>query len=178
MFDLQPSTNQIVFEGDKLPFECRAFKSDEHSEMFWIREGKRLSTNRTAGIFLHEMYIHDRQIMITRLVIEKLAKSHQGIWECQVTTPRGNVSESVNVVVIPSNALYCSRERVRTPKGMYLWKKTVTGIQVEQLCNFGRNQFATYFCNEYGHWQDLDVSKCDYVIELTRKLSNLATVSK
>ncbi|GAB1607592.1 adhesion G protein-coupled receptor A3-like [Argonauta hians] len=177
VFELLPSTNQIVFEGDKLPFECRAFKIDAAAEMFWVRKGERMRTNRTAGIFLHQTFIHDRQIMINRLVIEKLDRGHQGVWECQVTTPRGNVSDSVNVVVIPSNALYCSRKRVRTTKGMYLWKKTVTGIQVQQLCNFGRNQYATYFCNEYGHWQDLDVSRCDYVIELTRKLSNLATKS-
>ncbi|CAI9736360.1 adhesion G protein-coupled receptor A3-like [Octopus vulgaris] len=97
VFELLPSTNQIVFEGDKLPFECRAFKIDDEAEMFWVRKGKRMHTNRTAGIFLHETYIPDRQIMINRLVIEKLNKNHQGVWECQVTTPRGNVSDSVNV---------------------------------------------------------------------------------
>ena len=86
MFEIKPSHSQLVFEGDKLPFECRASVIHPRTNIAWVREGGNIviTTNKTAGIFVHTSYSPDRTIVLHSLVVENLDKSHGGIWSCQV----------------------------------------------------------------------------------------------
>ena len=117
LFELTPATSQVVFQGDKLPFVCRASVIDSSTRMVWIREGKPVLTNKTVGIFVHTRYSPDRTVMINSLVLEKLALKDSGIWQCRVQTMRGNVSKTVNIIVISVDTLYCRKKVTITNKG-------------------------------------------------------------
>lgn len=86
MFEIKPAQSQLVFEGDKLPFECRASFGYGRTQIAWVRDGGKvvIETNKTAGIFVHTSYTPDRTIISHSLVVENLDKSHEGVWSCQV----------------------------------------------------------------------------------------------
>lgn len=168
---------QIVFEGDKLPFECQATLIDPDTNIVWMRRGSVVETNRSAGIFVHTHTSIDRTFMTHRLVLENLDESHSGNWECMVTTPRGNVTDSINIIVISSRAKYCPEHTVRTNKGVYTWSRTVAGVKIEQRCKVGKLKTASFQCSNGGAWENLDTESCEFTNEITRKLKDLAFVS-
>ena len=118
LFELTPAASQVVFQGDKLPFVCRASVVDSSTHMLWIRGDGPVLTNKTAGVFVHTRYSPDRTVMINSLVLERLALKDSGIWQCRVQTMRGNVSKTVNIVVISADTLYCTKKETHTNKGI------------------------------------------------------------
>lgn len=182
LFELTPATSQVVFQGDKLPFVCRASVIDSSTRMVWVREDQPVLTNKTAGIFVHTRYSPDRTVMINSLVLERLAVKDSGIWQCRVQTHRGNVSKTVNIVVISANTLYCRRKVTRTNKGTFTWPKTVAGVTAVALCETGRASGyiapspprAYHTCSSEGGWEDLTVDQCQYESEVTRVLEQYA----
>lgn len=167
----------MVFEGDKLPFECRASVIDPATKMSWLRGGREVRTNRTIGIYVHTAKSPDKTIMTQSLALESLEKQHNGIWQCRVSTPQGEVSKSVTITVISDTATSCPEVTVRTNKGVYVWERTVAGIQKQQPCKMGEKRApATYYCNNLGRWENLNVKQCSYISETTRKLQACAEV--
>ncbi|ESP00442.1 hypothetical protein LOTGIDRAFT_140702, partial [Lottia gigantea] len=176
-FEITPHHSQVVFEGDKLPFECSASVIHTKTNITWIRGQKSIISNKTAGIFVHTQYTPDKTRITHSLVVENLDKSHSGQWYCQVATPQGKVSQGVNISVISNQAVYCPEVVKVTGKGNYSWEKTVAGIEVSQPCKSPKNKVALYKCNRYGYWEELDVMSCSYMNEMTRQLERLATVN-
>ncbi|XP_060079222.1 adhesion G protein-coupled receptor A3-like [Ylistrum balloti] len=173
LFEITPSKSQVVFEGDKIPFECQASVVDDNMHMFWVRKGGVVTTNRSAGIFVHTYPSQDRTMMTHRLLLNNLGKDDTGIWQCMVTTPQGNVSDDINIVVISSSALYCVAITSKTERGIYKWPKTVAGVRSELPCKRGQDRLATYDCTPEGHWRDLNVDRCEFTSDTTRKLQSL-----
>ncbi|XP_013403689.1 adhesion G protein-coupled receptor A3 isoform X1 [Lingula anatina] len=188
LFELTPSASQIVFQGDKLPFECRASVLDQTTRMMWLRGGQLVSTNKSAGVYVHTALSPDQTVMTHSLVLEHLTVQNSGAWDCSVVTEYGNVSRSVNILVVSSEELYCPETTVSTNKGDYTWEKTVAGIPKEQPCAFsggpGRSRGqsrsqsrAKYKCNNKGQWEQLDVSQCQFINERTRVLEQYTQLS-
>ena len=88
MFEIKPGMSQIVFEGDKLPFDCRASVVDPNTSMFWLRHSAVVETNRSLGIFVHTRHSPDNTVMMHSLVLEDLKLQHSGEWLCLVSTPQ------------------------------------------------------------------------------------------
>lgn len=94
LFEIKPGTDQIVFEGDKIPFECQASIVDPKTSMYWLRAGKVVETDRTQGIFISTWESPDSTVMTHSLVLEDLKFVQEGHWLCLVSTPQVNISIS------------------------------------------------------------------------------------
>ena len=81
-----------MFEGDKLPLECRASVIDPQTRMYWLREGVVVETNRSKGVFVLTRQSPDRTVMLHSLVLEGLKVANRGEWFCMVSTPQVNKS--------------------------------------------------------------------------------------
>ncbi|CAH1785132.1 unnamed protein product [Owenia fusiformis] len=185
LFELEPSKSQVVFEGDKLPFECQASILDESTKMLWVRKGEPVEANHTIGIYVHYDKTPDETVLINRLVLEDLTVEHTGIWECLVLTQRGNISRDVNIIVISDDVLFCPAVNVETNKGTFMWPKSVSGVVKDLPCHEGRASHymgasppkAFYKCTDYGYWEDLDIDQCQYKSEMTRVLEQYTMMS-
>lgn len=65
-----------------------------------------------------------RQPLITRssapsreVVLSNMDVGVAGVWECLVTSSRGNSSRQMEIVVLEKSAKYCPAERVTNNKG-------------------------------------------------------------
>ncbi|XP_063435452.1 adhesion G protein-coupled receptor A3-like [Mytilus trossulus] len=172
LFEISPSTSQVVFEGDKLPFECRASVIDRNTKMVWIRKEEIVETNRKKGIIVHTSNSRDQSIMIHHLVLEELSKNDSGIWQCRVTSPQGNVTNNISIVVMPTTAKFCPSFTTTTNKGVYKWPKTVAGVHSELACKIGVDKLASHFCSPAGLWENLNVEACEYTDEKLRGLKS------
>ncbi|XP_067657299.1 adhesion G protein-coupled receptor A3-like [Haliotis asinina] len=174
-FVISPQESQIVFEGDKLPFNCRASFIHADTHIAWIRKGVAVETNKSAGVFVVTSKTPDDTIITHTLALNNLQKSHSGVWSCQVSTPQGKVSRDVSITVIKDPEKNCPHIHKITNKGNYTWHETIAGVTVKKPCKVGgKNDFATYYCDEYGYWKYLNISQCDYVSDRTRMLHRLA----
>lgn len=96
IFDIRPSESQLVFQGDKLPFECHASVTPGKMEIAWFRGGQLVTTNKTIGVFVYTSHNLDRTVINHRLVVESLDSSHAGEWSCVVSTDTGNLTKTVS----------------------------------------------------------------------------------
>ncbi|KAK7468009.1 hypothetical protein BaRGS_00036753, partial [Batillaria attramentaria] len=177
VFEIKPSQSQVVFEGDKLPFECRASVVHTKTHIAWVREAGKLvvTNNKTAGIFVHTSMSPDKTIIIQSLVVENLDKSHEGVWSCQVTTPQGQVTKHVEVEVLNYVGLSCPSTVQVTPKGKYEFEEMLAGVKAKMPCEVGgKDKYVTYQCDMQGNWRDLNTSSCGFTSDLTRNLEKLA----
>ncbi|XP_064630086.1 adhesion G protein-coupled receptor A3-like isoform X2 [Lineus longissimus] len=178
LFVINPSKSQVVFQGDELPFECRASAINAKTDVVWFREGKKVETNQSAGIMVSTRPSDNNKVIMNRLTLRNLEVKNSGIWMCQVQTPQGNASKTVNIVVISDNTLHCPRTEVQTNRGWFKWPKTVSGVSIEHVCETGRSASyhgkavpkAYYTCSAAGKWENLDTMQCQYMMEMTRVL--------
>lgn len=172
-FEILPNKSQVVFEGDKIPLICRASIINRETRMVWLRRGEVVSTNRSVGIFVITEETPDKSTMIHTLMLQHLTEEDSGVWQCMVTTPQGNVSTDITIVVISNTAATCPSKTSKTKKGVYKWPRTVAGVVSEQPCKRGRGA-ATHRCSESSMWEELNVDRCEYLEDLTRKLEAYA----
>ncbi len=184
LFELNPNSSQIVFEGDKMPFLCRAALQESDMQMSWRRRGETLQEDVGSGILISTEYSRDNTVMTQRLVLEHLSMEHSGIWTCVVQTARGNDTKSVNIIVYSQNAVHCEPKVTATKRGTYSWPKMVTGVRADLPCQTGKASWykgkapptAHYTCMDDGQWENLDVSQCQYASHMTRLLEQFAQV--
>lgn len=101
IFDIHPSESQLVFQGDKLPFECHASVIPGKMEVAWFRDGQLVTTNKTIGVYVNRSHNVDRTVINHRLVVESLDASHAGEWSCVLTTATGNLTKTVSSLNYP-----------------------------------------------------------------------------
>lgn len=187
MFELNPSSMQVVFEGDRLPIECRTLLyTDEPMNVTWTLE---TSPNQTAP---HNSTTTFTELTLGRvrstwLLLNPLEGHHSGNWKCEVSTIRGNLSRNVRVVVLTAETPYCKSDMVVGNKGSFHWPRTVAGAVQSQPCIRGKlvgRRFgdipvksATRECDGNGQWKEMDVSRCGYISETTQFLEHFAKVA-
>lgn len=49
LFELRPSSNQLVFAGDRMPIDCRV-SNDGIKGIYWYRGDRKVITNATSKI--------------------------------------------------------------------------------------------------------------------------------
>lgn len=96
IFEIRPSESQLVFIGDKLPFECHAsVTSQDKMNISWYRGDRIVTSNKTLGIYVNTSHNHDHTITNHRLVVDSLEPSHAGDWSCVVSSDKGNLTKTV-----------------------------------------------------------------------------------
>lgn len=93
--------------------------------------GGRISNKELHFIFkkdgkLHELYPKTRLRLIpltpvcvssSEVILSNIDVGFSGIWECVVTSSRGNASQRMEIVVLETSATYCPADRVTNNKG-------------------------------------------------------------
>ncbi|NWV27898.1 AGRA2 protein, partial [Origma solitaria] len=179
---LIPSLRQVVFQGDRLPFQCTATYLDNSTQIRWFHNREPVEEDEQTGIIVEESLIHDCTFITSELILSNIHVSANGEWECAVSTSQGNVSKKVEIVVLETSASYCPAERVTNNRGDFRWPRTLAGITAYQPClqhpfaagpasagSAGEKQ-AWRRCDRAGRWEDGDYSHCLYTNDITRVL--------
>ncbi|XP_064256510.1 adhesion G protein-coupled receptor A2 [Passer domesticus] len=179
---LIPSLRQVVFQGDRLPFQCTATYLDNSTQIRWFHNREPVREDEQTGVIVEESLIHDCTFITSELILSNIHVSANGEWECAVSTSQGNVSKKVEIVVLETSASYCPAERVTNNRGDFRWPRTLAGITAFQPClqhpfaagpagvgSAGEKQ-AWRRCDRSGRWEDGDYSHCLYTNDITRVL--------
>ncbi|XP_042696294.2 adhesion G protein-coupled receptor A2 isoform X2 [Chrysemys picta bellii] len=179
---LIPSLRQVVFQGDRLPFQCTATYLDSSTRILWYHNRVLVEGDEQTGIILEESLIHDCTFITSELILSNIHVSANGEWECAVSTSQGNVSKKVEIVVLETSASYCPAERVTNNRGDFRWPRTLAGITAYQSClqypftSLAANgspvaeKQASRRCDRMGRWEEGDYSHCLYTNDITRVL--------
>ncbi|KAM9365820.1 LOW QUALITY PROTEIN: adhesion G protein-coupled receptor A3 [Pholidichthys leucotaenia] len=194
LFHLIPSQRQLVFHGDRLPLQCTASYLDPSVELMWRHNGNIVITQEEHGIYVEETLLHDCCLLTSEVILSNIDADNAGIWECLVTSSRGNASKQMEIVVLDTSATYCSADRVTNNKGDFRWPKTLAGVVAFLPCapaTFGsvpplsgstphpirqREKKAWRRCDRSGQWAEDDYTQCRYTNELTRVLHELTQI--
>uniref|UniRef100_A0A3Q3JJE6 Adhesion G protein-coupled receptor A1 n=1 Tax=Monopterus albus TaxID=43700 RepID=A0A3Q3JJE6_MONAL len=195
LFQLIPSQRQLVFRGDRLPLQCTASYVDASVELWWRHNSQVVTTQEDQGVYVEETLLHDCCLLTSEIILSNIDVGIAGIWECLVTSSRGNTSQQMEIVVVETLALYCPADRVTNNKGDFRWPKTLAGILAFLPCapaTFGsaphpsgrapqpsnqREKKAWRRCDRTGRWAEEDYTQCPYVSELTRVLHRLTQIT-
>ncbi|XP_062453060.1 adhesion G protein-coupled receptor A2 isoform X1 [Rhea pennata] len=179
---LIPSLRQVVFQGDRLPFQCTATYLDNSTQIRWYHNREPVEEDERTGVIVEESLIHDCTFITSELILSNIHVSANGEWECAVSTSQGNVSKKVEIVVLETSASYCPAERVTNNRGDFRWPRTLAGITAYQSClqhpfaagpvsgGPAGEQQASRRCDRAGRWQEGDYSRCLYTNDITRVL--------
>ncbi|XP_076828743.1 adhesion G protein-coupled receptor A3 isoform X2 [Brachyhypopomus gauderio] len=181
-FQMTPSQHQIVFQGDRLPFQCMASFVDEDMQVLWYQDGKMVEPDATQGIYIEKSMVQNCSLIASELTISNIQPGFTGDWECRVRTSRGNNTRAVHIVVLESTAKYCTPERVSNNKGEYKWPRTLAGITAYLPCarqvtgtgiysgGSAEDRRARRRCDRSGRWAEEDYTRCEYMKDTTRVL--------
>ncbi|XP_014379268.2 adhesion G protein-coupled receptor A3-like [Alligator sinensis] len=181
LFELIPSQRQVVFHGDRLPFQCTATYVDNTTQVHWYHNGHLLETDEESGIFVEDSIIHDCCLITRELILSSIDIDATGDWECLVNNSYGTSRKQVEIVVLETAAPYCPAERVINNKGDFRWPKTLAGITAYHPCfqysfssislrNGAEEPKAWRKCNRTGRWAEQNYSECPYSQEVTQVL--------
>ncbi|XP_065603223.1 adhesion G protein-coupled receptor A2 [Cyrtonyx montezumae] len=179
---LIPSLRQVVFQGDRLPFQCTATYLDSSTRIHWYHNRQRVQDDEREGVIVEESIVHDCTFITSELILSNIHVSANGEWECSVSTSQGNVSKKVEIVVLETSASYCPAERVTNNRGDFRWPRTLAGITAFQSClqypfssgpvsgGPAAEKQASRRCDRAGRWEEGDYSHCLYTNDITRVL--------
>ncbi|KAI8492831.1 hypothetical protein Bbelb_294280 [Branchiostoma belcheri] len=159
VFRVTPSTMQLVIQGDPLPFQCEASNMGASMRIRWLRNGKEVVANRSAGIHIETAPAEGETLIRSLLTVERVKMNDSGVWQCVVAFPYANDTRNVSVMVISNEPVYCEEETIRNNKGSFTWPRVLAGVPI-----------SLPRCTREGQWYELDVSQCQYVNEITRVL--------
>lgn len=178
---LLPSQRQVVFRGDRLPFHCTAALMDKFTSVFWRHNGLVVTSDPERGVQLEESVVHDCIFITSELILFNVHVEASGEWECVVTTGRGNISRTVEIVVLENSASFCPEDKVVNNRGEFRWPRTLAGITSHQYClqlrypalsveGVTEQKKASRYCDRSGKWHEGDYSNCQYTNGITRVL--------
>ncbi|XP_066878589.1 adhesion G protein-coupled receptor A2 isoform X2 [Kogia breviceps] len=178
---LIPSLRQVVFQGDRLPFQCSASYLGNDTHVRWYHNRAPVEGDEQAGILLGDSLIHDCTFITSELTLSHIGVWASGEWECSVSTVQGNASKKVEIVVLETSASYCPAERVANNRGDFRWPRTLAGITAYQSClqypftsvplsGGAPGTRASRRCGRAGRWEPGDYSHCLYTNDITRVL--------
>ncbi|XP_053165848.1 adhesion G protein-coupled receptor A1 isoform X4 [Hemicordylus capensis] len=181
LFELIPSQRQVVFHGDRLPFQCTATYVDNTTQVHWYHDGRLIETDDENGMFVEDSIIHDCCLITRELILSSIDIDATGMWECMVNNSYGSISKQVEIVVLETAAAYCPAERILNNKGDFRWPKTLAGIIAYHPClqyalnsvpllNGAEESKAWRKCNRTGRWAEESYSECPYSQEATQGL--------
>lgn len=184
MFELVPSTSQVVFEGDQFSLECHVVETDIDMNVTWMHSGDAVESDDENGLLLNVRRLPARR-RVTTLTIERLnTERDSGNWTCRVSTALGTSELSLELVVLSRKTVQCPPEVTNSNRGQYVWPLTIAGMEQAIPCtaggapDAGRSVVASARrkCDDAGSWKDADVSRCRYVSKTTQALEDYLLV--
>ncbi|XP_042560529.1 adhesion G protein-coupled receptor A3-like [Clupea harengus] len=182
-FQMSPSQQQVVFQGDSLPLQCHASLVSADMHLLWYQNGQRVEPNATMGIYIEKSSVHNCSLIASALTISNVQLGSAGSWECRVRTSRGNTTRTVNIMVLDGSAMYCPPDRVSNNKGEFRWARTLGGITASLPCGRPKGGGAGIYlgspvdesrawrrCDRGGAWGEGDYSRCPFEKDVTRIL--------
>ncbi|KAL2079422.1 hypothetical protein ACEWY4_025166 [Coilia grayii] len=181
-FQMTPSQQQVVFQGDSLPLQCRASLVADDMQVLWYQNGKMVEPNASLGIYIQKSAVHNCSLIASALTISNVQLGSAGSWECRVRTSRGNNTRTVNIMVLDGSAKYCPPERISNNKGEFRWPRTLGGITASLACGRPKGGAGIYVgtpvdehrawrhCQRGGVWGEGDYSRCPFEKDVTRIL--------
>ncbi|XP_042560622.1 LOW QUALITY PROTEIN: adhesion G protein-coupled receptor A3-like [Clupea harengus] len=182
-FQMSPSQQQVVFQGDSLPLQCHASLVSADMHLLWYQNGQRVEPNATMGIYIEKSSVHNCSLIASALTISNVQLGSAGSWECRVRTSRGNTTRTVNIMVLDGSAMYCPPDRVSNNKGEFRWARTLGGITASLPCGRPKGGGAGIYlgspvdesrawrrCDRAGAWGEGDYSRCPFEKDVTRIL--------
>uniref|UniRef100_A0A7N4PPJ0 Adhesion G protein-coupled receptor A1 n=1 Tax=Sarcophilus harrisii TaxID=9305 RepID=A0A7N4PPJ0_SARHA len=187
LFQLIPSQSQVVFHGDRLPFQCTATLVGNSTQAHWYHNGRLAETDEARGVFVKESVVHDCSLVTRELTLTSIGTDAAGSWECRVSNTYGNRTKGVEITVLETAAPYCSPERLWTRKGDFRWPRTLAGVTASHLClpfplsglslrSSPGEPRARRRCGPGGRWDEADLSECPSSQEVIQVLSAFATM--
>lgn len=85
---LIPSLRQVVFQGDRLPFQCTATYLDNSTQIRWYHNREPVEEDERTGVIVEESLIHDCTF-ITRSGRGRMGAPQGGGWGFQGAERRG-----------------------------------------------------------------------------------------
>ncbi|CAG10159.1 unnamed protein product, partial [Tetraodon nigroviridis] len=161
----------------------------------WLHDGHVVTTMEDRGVYLEETLLHDCCLLTREVILSNIDVGISGIWECVVTSSRGNVSQQMEIVVLETSATYCPADRVTNNKGDFRWTKTSAGALAFLPCapatfasavrptastprpSILKVKKAWRRCDHAGRWAEDDYTQCPYASELTRVLHELTQIT-
>ncbi|XP_071946881.1 adhesion G protein-coupled receptor A3-like [Antedon mediterranea] len=181
IFELNPSSTQLVVKGDPFQLVCRATYFEEALQKIeWVHNDNRLTSNISTGVKLITKTLPDMTMIESRVDIRSIQSENDGIWLCHVFTKRGYLNKHVTVKVLSNKTLFCDEVETKDSKGTFVWGKTVAGFAFRVRCPFegdSSKSYATRMCDVHGKWNIADTSLCAYVDRTTRALQRLSKQS-
>uniref|UniRef100_A0A4W3HBM2 Ig-like domain-containing protein n=1 Tax=Callorhinchus milii TaxID=7868 RepID=A0A4W3HBM2_CALMI len=116
---LIPSLRQVVFQGDRLPFQCTATYIDNTTQVLWYHNSAPVRPEAESGLTVEDSMIHDCSFISSELILSNIYLLASGEWECVISTSRGNSSRKVEIVVLETSASYCPAEHVTNNRGEF-----------------------------------------------------------
>uniref|UniRef100_A0A8C4R7R7 Adhesion G protein-coupled receptor A2 n=1 Tax=Eptatretus burgeri TaxID=7764 RepID=A0A8C4R7R7_EPTBU len=200
IFQLLPSSAQLIFTGDKLPLQCAASLVGGGTSLTWRHNGRTVGRQAEAlGILLEPMKVHDCSVVTSGVVITAVIPELKGYWECVASASERNASRGVELIVLESSALHCPEDRVINSQEEFRWPQSPAGTTATSPCPMlmwhtssaglkrlpsltettrNPNNFpkAKRWCKHSGIWGDGDYSSCQYSHERTGLLHTYAQV--
>lgn len=182
---LNPSYDQIVFEGDTLKFECRApvTKDEEENSITSKIEWFSSFEDEIMDADIKDHVLSSVDVMESTLLIPIVSPIHSGEWGCKYITKQGSYLKTVQVNVISENTTFCSSVKTVDNKGSYIWPQTFMNNTVTLNCtSLNANldvlsQKASYYCSSNGTWQNLNTTACPYTSETTKILQQFSQIT-
>ncbi|XP_036590077.1 adhesion G protein-coupled receptor A1 [Trichosurus vulpecula] len=187
LFQLIPSQSQVVFHGDRLPFQCTATLVDNTTQAHWYHNGRLIETDEARGMFVKESVIHDCSLITRELTLASIGTDATGSWECRVSNMYGNKTKGVEITVLETTAPYCPAERIGTKKGDFRWPRTLAGMMASLPClpfslslvslrSGPEEPRAWRRCRPAGHWDEANLSECPPPQEVMQVILAFATM--
>jgi len=184
VFELVPSTSQVVFEGDRFSFKCHVAESETEMNVTWMHNGDVVRIDDDHGLTLSTDQLPDRTRTTTLIIQHLNAATDTGNWTCRVETALGASELSVEIVVLSRKTVYCPMEVTNSNRGQYIWPSTIAGMEQTIPCiassapGFDASDVgvARRTCDVSGHWTNADVSQCRYVSKTTQALEDYLLV--
>jgi len=184
VFELVPSTSQVVFEGDRFPLKCHVAEADTGMNVTWLHDGEAVGMDHDRGLILRADRLPDRTRMTTLVIDHLSADTDTGNWTCRVETALGASELSVEIVVLSRKTVYCPMEVTNSDRGQYVWPSTIAGMEQMIPCiasgapDFDGSDVAAArrTCDVSGHWREADVSQCRYASKTTQALEDYLLV--
>lgn len=185
-FEMTPSTDQVVFEGDSLTLTCRISPCEGQMKVVWLRNGHPVVNSRSM--------IRSRDFVEVGIVLDPLSPSHSGTWRCSVMQAEGGrrISRSVSVTVVAKDSKSCPPTTTRTPTEETLhWPRTLPGITRQlpygasssspgRQANAGAPpvHLAYLRCSASGRWVYVDRMGCRATDQFGRNFEDVAKVNR
>ncbi|XP_074153322.1 adhesion G protein-coupled receptor A1 isoform X3 [Sminthopsis crassicaudata] len=187
LFQLIPSQSQVVFHGDRLPFQCTATLVGNSTQAHWYHNGRLAETDEARGVLVKESVVHDCSLITRELTLSSIGTDAAGSWECRVSNAYGNRTKGVEITVLETTAPSCPPERLWTRKGDFRWPRTLAGVAASLPClpfslslvslrGSPEEPRARRRCGPAGRWEDADLSQCPSSQEVVQVLWAFATM--